>query len=152
MIKAVIDTSVFIAAIKSKSETSGPVKIVSTCNDGSFKIVTSPQIMEELVRKLIEYKYDSELITNFIAHIKVDAITTSGLYCTERLSNIDPKDNMILSTAYESSSDFIVTLDSKHILPIKHFCGTQIIDPSSFIREVQAAKSEVRQSIQTMIF
>ncbi|MHC5730839.1 MAG: putative toxin-antitoxin system toxin component, PIN family, partial [Nostoc sp.] len=115
-------------------------------------IVTSPQILEELIKKLEQDKYNSELITNFVAYIKINAITTSGLYCTERLSNIDPKDNMILSTAYESKSDFIVSLDRKHILPVKHFYGTQIIDPSSFIEEIEKAKTQIRQSIQTMIF
>ena len=151
-IKAVIDTSVFIAAIKSKSSTSSPVKLMKTCHEGFFKIVTSPQILEELTRKLIEYTYSDELIAEFIAYITINAITTQGLCSTNKLDNIDPKDNIILAAAFESRSDFIVTLDSKHILPLKHCYGTQIVDPNAFVQEIEKYKNCVREPIQTMIF
>jgi putative PIN family toxin of toxin-antitoxin system len=151
-IKAVIDTSVFIAALKSKSDSSSPVKLVNSCHEGFFKIVTSPQILEELVRKLIEYNFNENMIAEFVSYIRANSIETTGLYTTNKLDNIDPKDNMILSTAYESKSDFIVTLDSKHILPIKHYHGTQIISPSAFIREIENSKMTTRREIRTGIY
>ena len=41
---------------------------------------------------------------------------------------------MFLAAAYEVSADYLVSLDKKHILPLKYYHGTQILSPDLFIR------------------
>ena len=41
---------------------------------------------------------------------------------------------MFLAAAYESNADYLVSLDKKDLLPLKHYHGTQILNPTLFIR------------------
>jgi predicted nucleic acid-binding protein len=41
---------------------------------------------------------------------------------------------MFLAAAYESSADYLISLDKKHLLPLKYYHGTQVLDPSTFLR------------------
>ncbi|HEY9704079.1 MAG TPA: putative toxin-antitoxin system toxin component, PIN family [Allocoleopsis sp.] len=52
----VLDTSVFISAFLSKNRKSAPGQIIKYWKQGKFKLVMSPQILEELVFKLLEKK------------------------------------------------------------------------------------------------
>lgn len=52
MIKAVLDTSVFVAALLSSKQDSVPVKVLNIWREGHFTLVMSPQLMRELVVKL----------------------------------------------------------------------------------------------------
>ncbi|MGL5032703.1 MAG: PIN domain-containing protein, partial [Microcystaceae cyanobacterium] len=45
----ILDTSVFIAAILSKNPNSGPSQIIQYWKEGKFRLVMSPQLLEELV-------------------------------------------------------------------------------------------------------
>ena len=40
---------------------------------------------------------------------------------------------MFLAAAYESNADYLVSLDKKHLLPLKYYHGTQIVSPALFI-------------------
>ena len=53
MLKVIIDTSVFVAAFGSKTNSS-PVKIIDAWLEGQFALVMSPQLLEELVAKLAQ--------------------------------------------------------------------------------------------------
>jgi len=46
----------------------------------------------------------------------------------------DPDDEMILECAMAAEADFIVTVDKKHLLPLREFQGTRIVSPSDFLR------------------
>jgi predicted nucleic acid-binding protein len=45
-----------------------------------------------------------------------------------------------LAAAYESKADYLVSLDRKHLLPLKHYHGTQILTPALFIKAIDTNK------------
>ncbi|WP_199332515.1 PIN domain-containing protein [Anabaena catenula] len=49
----IVDTSVFISALLSKNQNSAPCQIIIFWREGKFNLVISPQILEELVEKLL---------------------------------------------------------------------------------------------------
>ena len=140
MIKVVLDTSVFIAALLSKNQTSAPVQIIHAWREGKFTLVMAPSLMRELVVKLIQKNIPSSEIENLVAIIGEIALHIPGAYEATCLDDIDPDDNMFLAAAYESNADYLVSLDKKHLLPLKHYHGTQILSPALF---VSLLKSEI---------
>ena len=73
-------------------------------------------------------------IENLVTIIGEIALHIPGAYEATRLDDIDPDDNMFLAAAYESNADYLISLDKKHLLPLKHYHGTQILSPALFIR------------------
>lgn len=130
----IVDTSVFISALLSKNPNSAPCQIIIFWRGGKFNLVISPQILEELVEKLLAKNIDTTDIKDILTAIFYTAIKIQGTYEATILDNIDPNDNMFLAAAYEVSADYLVSLEKKHILPLKHYHGTQILSPDLFIR------------------
>ena len=46
----------------------------------------------------------------------------------------DPSDEMILECALAGEADYIVTGDKKHLLPLREYCGVQIVNAAEFLR------------------
>jgi putative PIN family toxin of toxin-antitoxin system len=95
----------------------------------------SPQILEEIVAKLLEKMVAEELLEELVFTIGQTALYIPGAYETCRLNHIDPDDNKFLAAALESHADFIVSYDTKSLLPMKHFHGAQILLPELFMRQ-----------------
>ena len=142
MIKVVLDTSVFIAALLSKSQTSAPLLVINSWREQHFTLVMAPQLLRELVVKLIRKQVPQADIEDLVALIAEAALQISGAYEATRLDDIDPDDNMFLAAAYEAKADYLVSLDRQHLLPLKHYHGTQILTPALFIRIINAAASD----------
>lgn len=134
--KAVIDTSVFIAAFLSKNSSSASSLVLETWKQGIFTLVISPQLLQELVTVLLRRGISLSEIQGLVTLIAKISIFIPGVYEATRLDNIDPKDNMFLAAAYESNADYLVTLDSQHLLPLKYYHGTQILAPSLFLSRI----------------
>jgi predicted nucleic acid-binding protein len=64
MLKVVLDTSVFVAAILSKNPNTAPNRILHKWQRGEFSLVISPQLQKELIIVLLRKKIKSELIEN----------------------------------------------------------------------------------------
>lgn len=139
----IIDTSTFVAAYLSKSQTSGPKMVLQSWVDGYFTLVMSPQLLEELVLKLDEKGILEDVIEKLVSDIEATALNISGDYHTDFLNDVDPKDNIVLAAALEASADYIVTLDGKHLIPIKYFHGTYIVYTNSFLRVIQVGKKTI---------
>jgi len=63
MPKVVIDTSIFIAALLSKSQISTPNQVLQAWRQGKFTLVMAPQLLQELVVKLLYLKVRDRTIT-----------------------------------------------------------------------------------------
>jgi predicted nucleic acid-binding protein len=94
----------------------------------------SRQILEEIVATFIQKGIDEERILEFVRVVGLLALQLPGNYAVYRLDHVDPKDNMLLAAALEGSADYLVSLDARHVLPLKHYKGTQIVDPGLFLR------------------
>jgi putative PIN family toxin of toxin-antitoxin system len=140
LIKVVIDTSVFIAALFSKSPNSSSAKILTLWQEQRFTLIMAPQLLRELVVKLIQKNISKQDIEDLVALIAEAALHIPGAYEATRLDHIDPDDNMFLAAAYESKADYLVSLDRKHLLPLKHYHGTQILTPALFIKAIDTNK------------
>lgn len=47
---------------------------------------------------------------------------------------------MLLAAAQEGNADYLVSLDAKHLLPLKHHRGTQIVSPDLFLKVLNKEK------------
>ncbi|UXE63245.1 MAG: putative toxin-antitoxin system toxin component, PIN family [Woronichinia naegeliana WA131] len=133
MLKVVLDSSVFTAAILSTNAESAPNKILQKWQQGDFTLVISPQLQEELVIVLLRKGVRLELVENLVTIIETLAIQIEGVYEATILDNIDPDDNMFLAAAYEAKADYLVSLDN-HLLSLKFYHGTQILTLGLFLR------------------
>lgn len=138
MLKAVVDTSVFVAGYLSRTGKGYSSQIISRWRAGEFLLVMSRQILEEVVGKFVEKGIDEDLILEFVETVGRIALLIPGSYVVYRLDDIDPDDNMILAAAQESEADYIVSLDAKHLLALKHHRGTQIVEPELFLRALDS--------------
>ncbi len=89
MLKVVIDTSVFIAALLSPRSDSSPRKILKLWREGYFSLVVAPPLLHELVTRLIRRGVSSSDMEDL-------------LYEATYLNDIDPDDNKFLAAAYEA--------------------------------------------------
>jgi len=148
MFKVVVDTSVFIAGMSTKNRQSISGQVISMWRASAFTLVMSPQILREIVAKLIDKEFGEEIIIQFVTAIAKTALHIPGAYESTKLDTIDKDDNKFLAAAYEAGADFLVSLDKEHILPLKFFHGTQILTPFLFVRtmlthaEVETQKSQ----------
>ena len=142
MYRVIIDTSVFIAGLLTKSPTSSSAQIIQMWRSGAFTLVTAPQLMTELVAKLIDKKIPDDVIVDLIKVIAKASLHIPGACETTKLDFVDPNDNMFLAAAYESGADYLVSMDKKSLLPLKHFHGTQIRTPELFLRVLMGLTDE----------
>jgi len=145
VLKVVVDTSVFIAGYRARSITSYSAIIIAKWRAGIFKLVMSAAILEEIVAKFIEKGIPQEIILELITTIGQIALHIPGNYTVYRLNDIDPDENMLLAAAQESGADYLVSLDAKHVLPLKHHKGTQIVSPELFLRALEKERNLLEQ-------
>jgi putative PIN family toxin of toxin-antitoxin system len=89
----------------------------------------------ELAGKLREkFDFSEEDIDNILVGISVFSEMTSP---TTEISLIksDPDDNRILEIAKEVEADYVISGDKKHILPLKEFGKTKIVDAADFLKK-----------------
>jgi len=124
----ILDTSVFLSALLSKNPNSAPCQIIRYWREGRFKLVISPQLLEELVEKLLVKNIDRNDIKDILRAIFYTAIKIQGIYQATLLDQVDPNDNMFLAAAYEIGADYLVSLDKK-----THFTAKALSSYTNFI-------------------
>jgi putative PIN family toxin of toxin-antitoxin system len=132
----VLDTSIFISAYLSDNYQNSPNKILSLWQQGDFILIITPSLIEELIIVLERKKVNELSIIKLLELIAEKAIMTEGIYQTNYLDDIDPKDNIFLSACYEGKANYLVSLD-KHLLNLKHFHNTLIFNPQSFLNQLK---------------
>ena len=133
MLKVVVDTSVFIAALKSPTSNSSPRQILRLWREGRFSLVMAPPLLQELASRLLRRGVDAADIEDLLVDIRAIALQFPGAYEATRLDEIDPDDNKFLAAAYEAKADYLVSVDN-HLLSLKYYHGTQILTPVLFLR------------------
>lgn len=123
MLRAVLDTNVLVSAIISDGK---PRELLRRGISKQFSIVTSELILRELgiVLRRPKFKTSEDEVNRIILALMQTADivnVTSKLRAVEE----DPKDNMVIETAYDGRADRIVTGDS-HLLALKKFRGIKI--------------------------
>jgi uncharacterized protein len=131
MIKAVIDTNVFLSALFWSGK---PNEVVRLALSKHFIAITSLPILEELENKLLKkFKYPKDQTETYLKLI-IEAFSLVKPK-TKVIVVEDSDDNKIIEAALESKADYIVTGD-KHLLKIGNYCGIKILTPNNFLKKI----------------
>ena len=125
MLRVVLDTNVLVSAVISEGK---PRELLRKGISKEFCIVTSDLLLKELdtVLRRPKFKTDEDEIHRIILALMqvaevVDVVSKLGMV------EEDPKDNMVVETAFDGNTDFIVSGDG-HLLALKSFRGIKIVD------------------------
>lgn len=136
---AVIDTNLFISGLFGQNTTTAQLQELWISQE--FQLGTSLEIMKE-VNRVLRYPRikkrlldDDEEIRRFFRLVFRKAVVAKDDFQTDRIVD-DPTDNKFLACALEIKADYIVSGDN-HLLSIKHFHRTQVIDAKAFIKKVK---------------
>lgn len=135
MLKAVVDTNIFVSSLLSRK--GRPAEILNLWRDALFILVISPSIISEiksiLQRSAIKKKYriSSELIAKLILLLEKDALLVPGLSNVSGAVPEDPSDEIFLSAALDAGAQFIVSGD-RHLLDLGEFRGIPILTVQEF--------------------
>ena len=132
MIRAVLDTNIFISALFWKG---APYDILQAGLEGRFTIVTSEDILMELEGRLKHKFHFPERDTNeFLEIIALNAyIVTPNHHVM--VVRADPTDNKILECAIAGESHFVVSGD-RHLLDLCEYGGVKIVNAHAFLSVV----------------
>ena len=139
MIRAVLDTNVFISALFNPERP--PAQILELALQGKIKLIISPQLLGEIERALTSPKIKKLLkkrqmapgeIGADIAKILKITVITPGILIMGAVPD-DPADCMVLPCAQEGQADFIVSGDH-HLLDLDTYQGTKIVSSAEFLQ------------------
>lgn len=130
MLKVCLDTNVWISGIAFSGI---PAEIVNLAFNRKFQIVTSIPILEELQRNLVS-KFDVH--PKKAKHLRFRIAQIADVYepkGTIKVIPDDHADNLVLETALLGNAKYLVTGDKEHLLPLRRFKHTKILEPASFL-------------------
>jgi len=141
VIRAVVDTNIFIRALIKLQGTVGPV--LTHLRYGDYTLLYADPLLDELVAKLalprIRDKYhlsdeDVQIVLSFIL-LHGEPVTPQRRIMACR----DPKDDIVLEVAVTGRADFIVTGDND-LLVLHPFEGIPIIGPAEFLKALESSE------------
>lgn len=139
-IRAVLDTNLFVSGLFSSY--GSVAKLQQLWLSGAFELAVSEEILEEIGETLQKAYIQKQLrlkpeeIVGILELIREKAfIVTKDKYKTDRIVE-DPDDNKFLGCALEAKAYYVVSGDN-HLLSLKHFHSIQIVDATTFIREMK---------------
>ena len=120
-IRAVIDSNVIVSGVLTKEGI--PAQIIKAWREEKFELLTSLEILKELVRVLhyphIAKHFDSSEIDGIIRLLQRYAVIVKKNLFLDVIKK-DPSDNKFLSCAIEGNAKFIVSGDS-HLKALKNY-------------------------------
>jgi len=139
MTSAILDTNVFVQYLISPSR-SASVRTVDAYFAGRFRLVYSADTLDELMEVLLLPKIqerhgmsDTETL-EFVESLLVYADRYSGTVEVSNAGVRDITDRKLVSLAFESRADYLVTNDRRHLLPLKQIGDMRIVTPTAFLR------------------
>ncbi len=134
-VRVVADTNVLISALLFGGVSD---QIFLAGLRGEIRLVTSDPLLKELARILKnKFKLDIQLVRGVIEEVR-DAAEVVEVSSHINIISHPEEDNRVLECAVDGKADFIVTGDTKHILPLKEFRGIKILSPSEFVKHLPA--------------
>jgi len=127
---ATADTNVYISGLRFGGV---PERFLDLAAAGEFRLDIAEPILQETLRVLREkFHWNEEALREAEEDIRS---YTNHVAPTETLDVIkaDPPDNRILECAAAAKSDYIVTGDTRHVLPLGQYAGMPIVKPAAFL-------------------
>lgn len=131
--KIVCDTNVILSAIIFKGN---PGRILDSRLTKKIEVCVSKEILKEVSDKLRKkFRWEEEKIFRTIYNLRRSCLLVQP---KTKISVIktDISDNIILECAVEGKANYIVSGDTKHLLPIRKFQGISIMSPQEFLKRV----------------
>ena len=131
MLRVVLDTNVIVSAVISDAK---PRELLRRGIENQFIIVTSDLILKELATVLRRPKFKTieEEINRIILAI-IQSSEVVNVKSEFKVVKSDPKDDIIIRTAYDGNADLIVSGD-RHLLDLGSFRGIKIISVENMIK------------------
>ena len=103
---------------------------------GEIQLLTSPSLLKEFEKVLKEkFKLNIHLVREIIEEVRDVAEIVEVSSHIKAISYPD-EDNRVLECAVDGKAEFIVTGDTRHILPLKEYGGIKILSPSEFLKHL----------------
>ena len=123
----VLDTNVLISAVLFGGT---PEAIINLCRSGKAQLVTSDAVLAELSGVLRrKFGMESRQVVAIVEELRSSAMVVVPA-TTVNAIEADPGDNRILECAVEAAADFIVSGDTRHLLPLGEYDGIPIVSPA----------------------
>lgn len=134
MLRAVLDTNIFVSALLGKGP---PAKLYEAFRNGEFELVCSKPLVAELADVLLRPELDipPDDVKTAFRLLRQHAVFVRPKH---RLSVCrDPEDNRFLESALSGAADFLVTGD-RDLLALNPFRGIRIVSPSAFLTHLRS--------------
>lgn len=133
MQKACIDTNIWISGLLFSGR---PAEVVTAAFNRKFTVICSQVILDELERNLLnKFNFSTKNCSKIINRILqlADLYEPSGIV---RVIQDYHTDNLILETAMLGRAKYLITGDKEHLLPLKMFKNTKIVDAATFLNAI----------------
>lgn len=142
MIRAVLDTNIFVQALISPPR-SASVRTVASLYDVRFRLIYSAATMDELLHVLLlpemrhKHKLSSLQIAHFLKSLERHGTQVEADDDVSPAVTRDITDTKFLALAAAARADCLVTNDRRHLLPLQRFGETDIITPVEFLDRLE---------------
>lgn len=128
--KIVVDTNVILSGLLFGGN---PEKILKLFANDQIKLILSPEILSEILKKLNAFGLDTKFIeeTRYIFETRAIKVLPKKKFHLVR----DPTDNKFLEAALEGKAEYIITGD-KDLLTLRSFRKILIVSPGEFIQKM----------------
>ena len=132
MLKIVADTNVLISSLIRKGR---PHELILRIDGIETRLISSNVLMNELTSVLAEEKIARYVtrrdVERFLRYVgkRTTIVKVRGNF---QVVEEDPKDNIVLNTAYSGSAGYIVSGD-RHLIPLGKFKGIRIVTVSEML-------------------
>lgn len=134
MKKVILDTNVYISALNFGGI---PYLILEKVIEGYFQLYTSEEIITEVLAvSAKKFRYSNRRLKQLNLFLRDISIVIQPKRTLNIIKGF-PADNRILECAVEAKTDYLVTGDKKHILPLRKIKSTIIVSPKEFLQIIQ---------------
>ena len=125
--RTILDTNVFVSGIFWEGNFCS--KIIYKWRNKEFELVSSVEILDELVKTLKDFKIQmpDEMIEELRNLIIENSIMVEPTIKLDAIKD-DPDDNKFLEAGISGNVDLVISQD-KHLLKLKQYRGIKIVSP-----------------------
>lgn len=126
----VLDTNVIISALVSPGP---PRAVVETCRAGEAQMGTSDVLLAELAEVLRrKFLWRTDQVAILLDEVRSFAVVVIPATRVDEI-RLDPADNRVLECALEARADYIVSGDTRHLLPLGEYRGMPVVSPAVMV-------------------
>jgi len=132
-VRVVADTNILVSALLFGGL---PEQVFLAGLRGEIQLLISLSLLKEFEKVLKEkFKFNIHLVREIIEEVREVAEIVEVSSHIKAISYPD-EDNRVLECAVDGKAEFIVTGDTRHILPLKEYGGIKILSPSEFLKHL----------------